>query len=171
MVKKNKSPKIKQEQQTQKQEQKKPAAVVAEQAPVKAATVEVAYIPQPYSLSKLGPKTIGKAKSGKSWNVASKRAPRHSVYNPKTWEEKTEQRKKLKALKDRVAEAKLKKKQEKQSRAVQLREKLKRKELNQMKSATYQLIKDTTKIRKWSKKAKTQLSKLPAEIFYQKFGK
>ena len=69
-------------------------------------------MPKPISLSRVGPKAIGKPKSGKSWNVGSKRSNKHTHYNPKTWEEKTEERKRMKALKERIAEAKQKKSQE-----------------------------------------------------------
>ena len=39
-----------------------------------------------------------------------------------------------------------------------------------MKSGTYQIIRDTSKLKKWNKKAKKTLTKLPAELFYEKFG-
>ena len=55
---------------------------------------ESSYVPQPMSLSKNGGDlTIGKAKSGKSWNEKSNRSGKHQRYNPKTWEKKMQERK------------------------------------------------------------------------------
>eukprot|EP00347_Sterkiella_histriomuscorum_P023121 403335864 len=177
MTKKSSASKNKSQQQSKtttpaKEQAKQPVVAAAKpvetvQAP--AAVVEEVYVPQPISLSRKGPKTIGKPKSGKSWNVGSQRSAKQTKYNPKTWEQKVEDRKKLKALKERIAESKIQKINERKSRAQKLKEKLKRKEINQARSSTYQIIKDTTKIRKWSKKAKMMLSTLPAEVFYERF--
>ena len=43
------------------------------------------------------------------------------------------------------------------------------KKVNEMRSAKYQIIKNLSKTKKWTKKAKATLTKLPAEIFYEKF--
>ena len=76
-------------------------------APAAAASTEAAYIPKAIELTKkTGSKTIGKPKSGKSWNVGSKRSAKHTRYNPKTWEQKMQDRKQMRALKDRLSEAK-----------------------------------------------------------------
>ena len=50
-----------------------------------------------------------------------------------------------------------------------MKAKQERKKLNEMKSAKYQVITDLAKTKKWHKKAKKTLMKLPAEIFYEKF--
>lgn len=39
--------------------------------------------------------------------------------------------------------------------------------MNEYKSAQFEVVKNTKKIKKWSKKLKQQLVKLPAEIFEQ----
>lgn len=69
--------------------------------------VEETYVPQPIEISKRsGPKTIGKPKSGKSWNTRSSRSDIHTVFNPKTWGKKMAERKSLRALKDRIKDKK-----------------------------------------------------------------
>ena len=50
-----------------------------------------------------------------------------------------------------------------------IKAKIERKKINEMKSAKYQIIKNTAKTKKWHKKAKRTLTNLPAEIFYEKF--
>ena len=49
------------------------------------------------------------------------------------------------------------------------RDKQERKKVNEMRSSKYQIIKNLAKTKKWTKKAKATLMKLPAEIFYEKF--
>ncbi len=49
------------------------------------------------------------------------------------------------------------------------KEKQARKVVNEMRSAKYQLIQNLSKTKKWHKKAKNTLTKLPSEIFYEKF--
>ena len=51
-------------------------------------------------------------KGKKPWKTGSKRAGMQKKYSPKSWEEKMEERKKLKALKERIREAEEKKKAE-----------------------------------------------------------
>jgi hypothetical protein len=41
------------------------------------------------------------------------------------------------------------------------------KEINMIKSGKYEIIKDVTKIKKWKRKARQMLQKLPPEIFYE----
>ena len=48
-----------------------------------------------------------------------------------------------------------------------LEEKRKRKEINILKSGKYDVIKNPTKIKKWKRKARKLLQKLPPEIFYE----
>ena len=52
---------------------------------------------------------------------------------------------------------------------ARVKEKSERKKVNEMRSAKYQLIQNLSKTKKWHKKAKSTLTKLPAEIFYEKF--
>ena len=50
----------------------------------------------------------------------------------------------------------------------QKEENKKRKELNMLKSGKYEIIKNPEKIKKWKKKARKLLQKLPLELFYEK---
>ena len=59
---------------------------------------------------------------------------------------------------------KLRKAREKSERKAE------RKKYNEMKSGSYQIIRNTEKLKKWNKKAKKMLTKLPPELFYEKFG-
>ncbi len=47
-------------------------------------------------------------------------------------------------------------------------EKKRRKEINMLKSGGYEVIQNTQKIKKWKKKARKMLQKLPPELFYEK---
>ena len=51
---------------------------------------------------------------------------------------------------------------------VRLEEKKRRKEINILKSGGYEVIQNTQKIKKWKKKARKMLQKLPPELFYEK---
>ena len=66
-------------------------------------------------------------------------------------------------MKSEIGE-KLRKAREKQEKKTE------RRKYNEMKSGTYQIIRNTEKLKKWNKKAKKLLTKLPAELFYEKFG-
>ena len=47
-------------------------------------------------------------------------------------------------------------------------EKKRRKEINMLKSGGYEIIQNTQKIKKWKRKARKMLQKLPPELFYEK---
>ncbi len=47
----------------------------------------------------------------------------------------------------------------------QRKERIKQKELNEIRAGKFEIIKNTKNIKKWSKKIKSQLVKLPAEMF------
>ena len=49
-----------------------------------------------------------------------------------------------------------------------LAEKKRRKEINTLKSGGYEIIQNTQKIKKWKRKARKMLQKLPPELFYEK---
>lgn len=51
-------------------------------------------------------------KSKKPWKIGSERSSKHNKYYPKTWEEKKSERLKIKALRDRLKDAREKKKQD-----------------------------------------------------------
>ena len=76
------------------------------------------------------------------------------------FQRKRKERTELKELEGEIKED-LKRRVE-QSRADRLARK-KQKEINENKNLEYQVITDNKKIRKWSKKAKQQLMKMPAE--------
>ena len=58
---------------------------------------------------------------------------------------------------------------EKRGMSKMIKERQERRKINEMKSAKYQLITNLSKTKKWHRKAKRTLAKLPAEIFYEKF--
>ena len=49
-----------------------------------------------------------------------------------------------------------------------LAEKKRRKEINTLKSGGYEIIQNVQKIKKWKRKARKMLHKLPPELFYEK---
>ena len=89
----------------------------------------------------------------------------------KTWKRKEEQRQRHKLLLEKVRAVKA----ENGEKLRTIREKKiakdERKKYNEMKSGSFQIIRNTTKLKKWNKKAKRLLTKLPPELFYEKFGK
>ena len=50
-----------------------------------------------------------------------------------------------------------------------LKEKRERKVINEFKSSTYQVIENLAKTKKWNRKARKTLAKMPAEAFYEKY--
>ena len=50
------------------------------------------------------PRTVGMPKSKKPWKVGSVRSSKHTPFNPKKWQEKMADKKKMKALRDRIRE-------------------------------------------------------------------
>eukprot|EP00742_Colponemidia_sp_Colp-10_P005422 GILJ01005794.1.p1 GENE.GILJ01005794.1~~GILJ01005794.1.p1 ORF type:complete len:147 (-),score=37.02 GILJ01005794.1:105-506(-) len=111
----------------------------------------------------LGAKLRGKPKSGKSWKEPKKRFS-SLVATPRirdSWEAK--QRKKqqhvaVKKLENEIKEKKQAAIEEQKRRAEQRK---KQKEANELKSTQFQVIKKTEKLKKWSKKARKQLMKMP----------
>ncbi|TNV78922.1 hypothetical protein FGO68_gene6718 [Halteria grandinella] len=128
---------------------------------------------KPFELGRKTPlgtsKAVGMPKSKKPWKVLSERSSKHKASAPRSWEKKMEEKRKLKAVRDRVREERDKRKEARKAIAVRLQERLKRKEINTMKSASYQIIKNSAKAKMGNKKAKKLITKLPAEIFYAKF--
>lgn len=45
---------------------------------------------------------VGMPKSKKPWKVLSERSSKHTPYNPKKWDQKMNEKKKLQAIRDRV---------------------------------------------------------------------
>ena len=50
-----------------------------------------------------------------------------------------------------------------------MKEKAERKKINEFKSSTYQVINNLAKTKKWNRKARKTLAKMPAEAFYAKY--
>ena len=90
----------------------------------------------------------------------TKSVPEDYLTRKKKYEELKELRQMIKKKKEKTA-AQLKAEQQR------LEEKRKRKEINIIKSGKYDVIKNPTKIKKWKRKARKLLQKLPPEIFYE----
>lgn len=78
----------------------------------------------------------------------------------KNYEELKELRQVLKEKKNEAVERA-------QKERKRIENKKKRKEINMLKSGGYEIIKNPMKIKKWKKKARQMLQKLPPEIFYE----
>lgn len=73
----------------------------------------------------------------------------------------------LKELRQMIKKKKEKTAAQLRSERQRLEDKKKRKEINMLKSGKYDIIKNPTKIKKWKRKARKLLQKLPPEIFYE----
>ncbi|CAI2378466.1 unnamed protein product [Moneuplotes crassus] len=114
---------------------------------------------------------IGKPKSGKPWKkLGTKLDAGHNGVS-KSWKRKEKERQRRKALIEKVREVKAKNGERLKRIREKKQEKEGRRKYNEMKSGSYQIIRNTTKLKKWNKKAKRLLTKLPAELYYEKFGK
>ncbi len=68
---------------------------------------EVAYVPKPLELSRKPSNlanSLGLPKSKKPWKALSERSGKHKKMNPKTWQQKMDDKRKLKAIRQRVKE-------------------------------------------------------------------
>ncbi len=109
----------------------------------------------------------GMPKSGCSWKKLSKKSSGTSKDKGlhKSWKEKA----KIKQLNDKRKE-KIKMYEQKEEKVRQdifksIKERKKQKEFNQFNTQRMEIIKDSRKIKKWNKKAREQLVKVPAEVF------
>ena len=108
--------------------------------------------------------------SGKPWKKMGERLDKGHCGISKSWNRRERERKQRQLLKDKVSQVKattgekLRKEREKKA------EKQKRKEYNMMKGGQYQIIRNTAKLKKLSKKHMKKIKKLPAELFYEKFS-
>ena len=75
---------------------------------------------------------------------------------------------KLKELRQVLKDKKQKADEKAKAERERLEEKKRRKQINTLKSGGYEIIQNTQKIRKWKKKARHMLQKLPPELFYEK---
>jgi hypothetical protein len=98
--------------------------------------------PKPIELGRKGniPSEVGMPKSGKPWKVLSERSGKHKKFAPRSWEQKMSEKKRMKALRERVNAAKEAKKEARRAIAERLRQRKARKEINTMKSAEYQVV-------------------------------
>ena len=85
------------------------------------------------------PKIIGKNKSSMPWKKQSKRSPVHVPQKgmTMTWQEKTDAKKKAKALQERVKEMRDRRRESKVAVANRKKLKAKQKKINEMRSSTY----------------------------------
>jgi len=104
--------------------------------------VKAADPPKPIELGRKVsvPSGVGMPKSGKPWKVLSERSGKHKKFAPRSWEQKMSEKKRLKALRDRINEDKNRKKEARRAIAERLKLKKKLKEINTMKSAQYQVV-------------------------------
>ena len=79
----------------------------------------------------------------------------------KKYEELKQFRQELKQRKEDYAE-------KERAKRERIAEKKRRKEINMLRSGGYEVIQNTQKIKKWKKKARKMLQKLPPELFYEK---
>lgn len=116
------------------------------------------------------PMFVGMPKSRKPWKKGSEKASRSLLRNNPplrvTFEERMLQKKEQDELKARLRELQDEKKEKVDQQRKALLEKRKRKELNTLKSTGFEVVKNTTKIKQWSKKARERLKKLPPELFH-----
>ena len=82
-----------------------------------------------------------------------------------------QQYEKLKELRQELKERKAKIGEKLRKERERLEEKKRRKEINTMKSGGYEIIQNPQKIKKWKKKARNMIQRLPPELFYEKFKK
>ena len=144
-------------QETKKQavkEEKKeePTTILGVTVPIKPtlaadANQEPAYVPKPFEMSRKGALTTqGMPKSKKPWKILSERSAKYKKTNPKNWEQKMEDKKRLQNVRQRVREQVEKKKEGRKKIAERLKLKAKLKEINSMKSATYQIVRNTKRL-------------------------
>eukprot|EP01016_Furgasonia_blochmanni_P005152 TRINITY_DN1199_c0_g2_i1.p1 TRINITY_DN1199_c0_g2~~TRINITY_DN1199_c0_g2_i1.p1 ORF type:complete len:197 (-),score=53.85 TRINITY_DN1199_c0_g2_i1:173-763(-) len=110
----------------------------------------------------------GIPKSGKPWKKTSKKTSNllnANVGMRLDWETKMKLKQERQELVDKIKKFKIEQERRREQRKKARKDKEKRKEINTMKSATYQIIKNTKKIKKWNRKTRSQLAKLPTEMF------
>ena len=103
-------------------------------------------------------------------NAASGGCVGDSAAAKKRWEQHQQQKEKQREARDFEKQARAIKEKVRVQRRKQREAKRQRKKENEMKSAKVQVIKDTTKIRKWNKQARRQLVKMSPEMIRQLYG-
>jgi hypothetical protein len=84
-----------------------------------------------------------------------------------SYESRKQKYQELKELRQMLKDKKEKYIQHMQNERKRLEGIKRQKEINMIKSGKYEIIKDVTKIKKWKRKARQMLQKLPPEIFYE----
>ncbi len=87
------------------------------------------------------------------------------------FEERKKQYEEIKALRQELKERKKEIVQKFKDERKRIERKKKQKEINMIKSGKYEIIENPTKIKKWKRKARKLLQKLPPELFYEKSKK
>ncbi|KAL4489196.1 hypothetical protein ABPG72_006260 [Tetrahymena utriculariae] len=114
---------------------------------------------------------VGMPKSGKPWKKNTQRvsnkvlALRQNTGMILTFEQKVQRAKERKELKEKMDQLKQEYDEKMEKERQRLKEKAKRDQINQYKSSTFQVIKDTKRIKHWNKKARSTLAKLPSELY------
>ncbi|CDJ50034.1 hypothetical protein, conserved [Eimeria brunetti] len=88
----------------------------------------------------------------------------------KRWEQQQQQKAKQREAREIEKQMRAVKEKIRLQRRKQREAKRQRKKENEMKSAKVQIIKDTTKIRRWNKRARRQLVKMSPEVIKQLYG-
>ena len=112
--------------------------------------------------------TTGMNKSRRSWKVGLNRTPTKNVVNKGmslTWEEKKARAEEKKNLRTQIKQFKQKKIVKRKELKELRKQRKKQKVYNEIKSGKFEVIKNTKGMKKWNKKIKSQLVKLPAEVF------
>jgi len=125
--------------------------------------------PEPEDLKVKNDKfTFGMNKSKRGWKVGVNRQPTkcHVSKGPQiSWEDKKKMAEQKKALRRQIKEFKEKKIVKRKEMKELRKQKKKQKMYNEIKSGQFEVVKNTKNMKKWSKKVKAQLVKLPAEVF------
>ncbi|KAL8451144.1 hypothetical protein Emed_002182 [Eimeria media] len=109
----------------------------------------------------------GKAAAG---GCADDGGPSSAAAGKRKWQQEQQQKQQQRQARDLERQARAAKEAIRVQRRKQREAKRQRKKENELKSAKVQVIKDTTKIRKWNKQARRQLVKMSPEMIKQLYG-
>eukprot|EP01071_Lankesteria_metandrocarpae_P013732 Lankesteria_metandrocarpae@DN754_c0_g1_i1.p1 len=117
-----------------------------------------------------GQGTAGKD-SGRVWKSKRTKYSTTGATGTKTdWKQKAARRDMLKAVKKQDRDMKEGKREENSRRREQRKASKQRRAENELKSSAIQVIKQTSKLRKWDKKAKAKLIKMSPEMIEKYYG-
>ena len=115
-------------------------------------------------------KTIGKNKCGMGWKKGSVRSEFQKKPPSDNYARRMEEKARMERIKAKTEALKNSRAEVKRRAKERRKEKEERKRINEFKSSTYQVINNLAKTKKWNRKARKTLAKMPAEAFYAKFG-